>query len=67
MACGHEPVAQSSVASKAMSTLKTPEFEDPAIPTREYWTNPARMVKTNDRTKPGADGAVENNPPVLED
>ena len=50
-----------------MPTLKTSEFEEPAIPTREYWANPAWTVKTNDRARPGANGAVKDNPPVLED
>ena len=43
------PWPQSSVASKAMSTLQTPEFEEPAVPTREYWVDPGRTVKTNGR------------------
>ena len=34
---GTSPWPQSSVASKAMSTLKRPEFQEPTIPTREYW------------------------------
>ena len=50
---------RSSAVSKAMSTLKTPEFEEPAVPTRAYWANMTRTVKINDRTRPGADGAVE--------
>ena len=54
------------VASKAMSTLQTPEFEEPVIPAREYWADPARTVKTNDRTRPGTSSAVEDNPLVLE-
>ena len=29
---GTSPWPQSSVASKAMSTLKTPEFEEPVVP-----------------------------------
>ena len=33
---GTSPWPQSSVASKAMSILRTPEFEGPAVPTREY-------------------------------
>ena len=32
---GTSPWPQSSVALKAMSTLKTPEFEEPAVRTRE--------------------------------
>ena len=32
---GTSPWPQSSAASKAMSTLETPEFEEPAVPTRE--------------------------------
>ena len=36
---GTSPWPQSSVASKAMSTLTTPEFEEPAVPTREYWSD----------------------------
>ena len=55
------PWPQSSVASKAMSILKTPEFEEPAVPTREYWSDPGRTVKTNDRTRPGAGGAVNSS------
>ena len=50
-----------------MSTLETPEFEEPTVPTREYWADPARTVKTSDRTRPGTGGAVQDNPPVLED
>ena len=34
---------------------------------RAYWADPARTVKTNDRTGPGDGGAVEDNPSVLED
>ena len=64
---GTSPWPQSSVASKAMSTRETPEFEEPAVPTPEYWADPARSVKTNDRTRPGTGGAVEDNLPVLED
>ena len=33
---GMSPWPQSLVAPKAMSTLETPEFEEPAVPTREY-------------------------------
>ena len=33
---GTSPWPQSSAASKAMSTLKTPEFDEPVVPTREY-------------------------------
>ena len=50
-----------------MSPLETPEFEEPAVPTREYWSDPGRTIKTNDRTRPGSRGAAEDNPPVLED
>ena len=50
-----------------MSTLQTPEFEEPKILTREYWADRARTVKTNERTRPGAGGAVKDNPSVLED
>ena len=50
-----------------MSTLVTPEFEEPAVPTREYWANPARTLKTNNRTRPGTGDDVVNNPPVKED
>ena len=32
---------QSSVAPKAMSTLETPEVEEPAVPTRKYGPTPA--------------------------
>ena len=31
---GTSPWPQSSVASKAMFTLETPDFEEPAVPTR---------------------------------
>ena len=41
-----------------MSTLATPEFEEPVVPTREYWFNPGRTVKTNERTRPES-GALE--------
>ena len=64
---GTNPWPQSLVTSKVMSTLETPKFEKPAISTREYWADPARTVKTNDRTGPGDGGAVEDNPSVLED
>ena len=47
-----------------MSILETPEFEEPAIPTREYWTSPAWMVKTNDRTRPGTGDEIVDNLPV---
>ena len=55
------------VASKAMSTLVTPEFEEPAVPTWEYWADPGRTVKTKERTRPGSWDAVVDNPPVMED
>ena len=64
---GTSPWPQSSVASKAMSTLKNPEFQEPAIPSREYWGDIARTTRTHDRTRPGADNAVVDNVPVLED
>ena len=48
---GTSPWPQSLVAPKAMSTLITPEFEGEAVPTREYWANPGRRIKTNDRTR----------------
>ena len=66
MHVGTGPWPQSSVASKTMSTLETPEFDEPAVPTREYWSDPGRTVKTNDRTRPGSGGAVEDNPQVFE-
>ena len=50
-----------------MSTLQTPESEEPAVPTREYWANPDRTVMTNDRPRPGTGDTVINNPPVKED
>merc|ERR1711966_54000 len=43
---GTSPWPQSLVASKAMSTLKSPEFEEPEIPTREYWADAERTTKT---------------------
>ena len=52
---GTSPWPQSLVASKVMSTLKTPEFEEP------------HTVVTKDRTRSGSGGAVEDNPPVLDD
>ena len=64
---GTSPWPQSLVASKAMSILKTQEFEEPAVSTREYWSDPSRTVMTKDRTRPGSGDAVEDNPPVLED
>ena len=64
---GTSPWPQSSVASKAMSTLRTPEFEEPTVPTREYWADPGRTIKTNDRTGPGTRDKFVDNPPVLED
>ena len=64
---GTSPWPKSSVASKAMSTLRTPEFEEPGVPTREYWSDPGRTVMTKDKTRQGSGGAVEDNPPVLED
>ena len=64
---GTSPWPQSSVASKAMSTLRSPEFEEPSIPTREYWADPERTTRTHDRTRPGANNAVVDNVPVLED
>ena len=33
---GTSPWPQSSVASKVLSTLVTPKFEKPAVPTQEY-------------------------------
>ena len=51
-----------------MSTLETPEFEEPVVPTRAYWANPARTtIKTDDRTRPGTGDEVVDNPPVKED
>ena len=50
-----------------MSALQTPECEEPAVPTREYWANPGRTVKTNDRTRPGTGDEAVDNPPVKED
>ena len=64
---GTSPWPQSSVASKAMSTLRSPVFEEPAIPTREYWADQERTARTNDRTRPGANNAVVDNIPVIED
>ena len=64
---GTSPWPQSSVAPKAISTLSTLEFEEPAVPTREYWANPARTVKTNEKTTSGTGDVVMDNAPVLED
>ena len=64
---GMSPWPQPSVASKVMSTLKTPEFEEPGVPTLEYSSDLGRTVVTKDRTTPGSGGAVEDNPSVLED
>ena len=64
---GTSPWPQSSVASKVMSTLITPEFEERSVPTREYWVNPGLTVKTKDRTRPGTGGEAIDNPPVMED
>ena len=64
---GTSPWPQSSVALKAMSILVTPEFEEPTVSTREYWADPGRTVKTNERTRPGFGDAVVVNPPVKED
>ena len=55
------------MASKAMSTLKRPEFQEPTIPTREYWGDPEQTRRTKDRTRPGAKSTVVNNVLVLED
>ena len=43
------------------------EFEEPVVPTREYWVDPGRTIKTYDRTAPGTRSMVVDNPPVLED
>ena len=64
---GTSPWPQSSVASKAMSTLVIPGFEESTVPPREYWVDPACTVKTNERTRPGTRDAVVDNPPVKED
>ena len=64
---GTSPWPQSLDASKAMPTLETPEFEEPAVPTQEYWANSARTVNTNNRTRPGTRDEVMGNPPVKED
>ena len=64
---GTSPWPQSSVASKAMSTLRTPEFEESTVPTREYWADPGRTIRTYDRTAPGTGNTVVDNPPVLKD
>ena len=50
-----------------MSTLKSPEFQEPEIPTREYWGDPEQTRKTKDKTRPGANNTVVDNVPVLED
>ena len=47
--------------------LKTLEFEEPTVPTREYGADPECTVKTYDKTTPGTGSAVVDNPPVLED
>ena len=64
---GTSPWPQSSVASKAMSALKSPEFQEPEIPTREYWADPEQTRRTKDKTRPGPERTVVNNVPVLED
>ena len=64
---GTSPWPQSLVTSKAMSTLRTPEFEEPAVPTREYWADPGCTIKTYHRTAPGTGSTVVDNPSVLED
>ena len=48
---GTSPWPQSSVAPKAMSTLQAHVFEVPVVPTREYWANDVRTVKTNNILK----------------
>ena len=62
---GTSPWPQSSVASKAMSTLRSPEFVEPTIPARECWKDSERTRRTHDRTRPGANNTVVDNVPVL--
>ena len=64
---GTLPWPQSLVAPKAISTLQTPEFVEPMIPTQEYLADPGRTVKTNDKTRPETGNEVVDNPPVKED
>ena len=64
---GTSPWPQSSVALKSMSTLKSPEFQESVVPTREYWADPGRTVKTKDKSRQGSGGVVKDNPPVMED
>ena len=64
---GTSPWPQSSVASKAMTTLKSPEFEEPSIPTREYWADPERTTRTHGRTRPGGNNTVMGNVPIVKD
>ena len=52
---------------KMMSTLVTLEFEEPAVPTREYCADPGHRIKTNERTRPGTRDTVVDNPSVKED
>ena len=55
---GTSPWSQFLVASKAMSTLRNPEFVEPTIPAREYWEDPERTRRTRDRTRLGTNNAV---------
>ena len=55
------------VASKAMSTLITLAFEEPAISKQEYWADRSRTVRANKRTRPETGDAVVDNPLGMED
>ena len=46
---------------------QSPEFEEPAVLSREYWANPGRTVKTKDKSRQRTGGVVKDNPPVTED
>ena len=57
---------QSSVASKAMSTIRAPVIEEPTRPVREYWADADRTQRTNNNMG-GTDVAPVPNQPVKED
>ena len=63
---GTRNLQQSSVASKAMSTIRVPVIEEPARPVREYWVNVNRTQRTNNNMG-GTDQATVPNQPVKVD
>ena len=59
---GTSPRPQSSVASNVMSSLVTPEFEEPAVPTREYWADPGPHGQDQQEDKAGDWGRGRRQP-----